>query len=114
MPAKKALTARKQPQLLKAIQNKQRDHFEELLQRLVGAEPTQAEIKKWAKENPASYYKSLKTASQLAGYKDNADVINNTLIQIGSMSDMALEAELRKLSPAIRHLLEQDITPDKG
>ena len=111
---RKATSVRRKPELLRAIQNKQRDHFEELLQHLIGAEPTQAEIKKWAKENPASYYKSLKTASGLAGYRENADVINNTLIQIGSMSDMALEAELRKLSPAIRHFLEQDITPDKG
>ena len=109
---KKALTARKQPQLLKAIQNKSRDHFEELLQRLIAAEPTQAEVQKWAKERPSEYYKAMKTVSTLAGYKDGSDVTNNTLIQISSMSDMALEAELMKLSPVIRQLVEKDITPE--
>lgn len=109
--AKKALTARKQPQLLKAIQNKQRDHFESLLQRLVGAEPTQAEIKKWAKENPASYYKSLKTASTLAGYKDGADTTNNYLIQIGAMSDMQLREAIN--TSEIRKLLEHSSGKEK-
>ena len=66
MPAKKAISAKRNPELLRAIQNKQRDHFHDLLEHLIEAEPTAAEIKRWARENPASYYKSVRTVSALA------------------------------------------------
>jgi pyrroloquinoline quinone (PQQ) biosynthesis protein C len=111
MPAKKAISTKRNPELLRAIQNRQRDHFHELLERLVGAEPTPAQIKRWARENPASYYKSVKTMSGLAGYEDGSDVTNNFLVQVCNMSDMALEIELGKLMPLMREYLEKDITP---
>ena len=38
MPAKKAISAKRNPELLRAIQNKQRDHFHDLLEHLIEAD----------------------------------------------------------------------------
>ena len=91
-------TSTKGIDLAQAIEQGRRDHFREILADLIECRPSKASVKKAANKNPASFYKSLKTVSELAGYESGShEVTNNILVQMNGMSDSALQAELQAI-----------------
>lgn len=98
----KSATSTRHLDLLPAIEQGKRDSFRELLAELLHCKPTQSAVRKAANKNPASYFKSLKTVSELAGYHSHStEITNNILLQVNGMSDSALMMELERIQATI-------------
>ena len=105
----KLATSVRKADMLQAIELGKRDHFRELLAKVLDCQPSQEAIKKAANKNPVAFFNSLKTVSELAGYQTGStEVHNNVLVNISGMSDSALMAELEKLQAA---MIGNDILP---
>ena len=107
MPTKAIST--RNTDVISLIEQGRRDHFRNLLADMMDCVPSKAALKKAAAKNPASYFKSLKTVSELAGYHQGSqETTNNILVQVNHMSDSALQAELEAI---LNSATQQGILP---
>lgn len=78
--------------------------FQEVLARLLGAEPDPESVKAFARANPDKWSTMIKNMSNLAGYKDGIEIEANLSVAVHEMGDGQLIQQFRELTNKIAHI----------
>lgn len=83
---------------LELLRQRSVEPFIELLERVISAEPSHADIQAWAASRPGDWANMVKTVANLAGYADTKEVKHSGILaHIHAMSDAELLEAARTL-----------------
>lgn len=93
-----------------------RQPFQEVLARMLRAEPSPQAMREFARMNPDKWSRMVRDSAALAGYKDSIEIDANLAMNISTMSDAEIAQQLAKLTNDMRDSIPgiAHVVPDEG
>jgi len=100
--------------LLSEFQNYSRQPFVEVLSVLISAIPTPKAIQEFAEDHPDRWANAVRTMAALSGYHDKLEISGNIAVDIQTMGDAQLLAEIENISQKLDKLKKSDPLINQG
>lgn len=97
---------------MEMIRENHRDPFQGVLAEILGSKPSQAELKRFAKQHPDRWAQMVSVFSKLSGYTEKSESTHNYNINIAQASDAELFARLKELSEVIEGEVVEEKKPE--